>query len=78
MPAALRHALTLTAAALLSALPVLDAHAWSLSIASASRRVFLHVGDGTLNSNNGTVNRVEVNDHLVRTRLARELVGVIG
>ena len=60
MPAALRHALTLTAAALLSALPVLHAHAWSLSIASASRRVFLHVGDGTLNSNNGTVNRVEV------------------
>jgi len=36
------------------------AHAWSLTIASASRRVFLHVGNGTLNGNNGTINRVEV------------------
>lgn len=60
MPLALRHALTLSAAALVTALPVLDARAWSLSIASASRRVFLHVGDGTLNGGNGTINRVEV------------------
>lgn len=60
MPAALRRVLTLSAAALASALPALDAHAWSLSIASATRRVFLHVGDGTLNSNNGSINRVEV------------------
>lgn len=37
------------------------AHAWSLSIASAPRRVFLHVGNGTLNGNNGTVNLVSVN-----------------
>lgn len=60
MPAALRHVLTLTAAALASVLPALDAYAWSLSITSATRRVFLHVGDGTLNGSNGTINRVEV------------------
>ncbi len=60
MPLALRHALILSAAALVTSLPALDAHAWSLSIASASRRVFLHVGDGTLNGGNGTINRVEV------------------
>jgi len=34
------------------------AHAWSLSLTSASRRVFLHVGNGTANGNNGTINRV--------------------
>ena len=37
------------------------ANAWSLSIGAASRRVFLHVGNGTANANNGTINRVEVN-----------------
>lgn len=35
-----------------------DAAAWSLSIAAASRRVFLHVGNGTAEGNNGTINRV--------------------
>lgn len=38
--------------------PMTSAHAWSLSIAAASRRVFLHVGNGTLNADNGTVNLV--------------------
>lgn len=42
---------------LLSALP---AQAWSLTVAQASRRVFLHVGNGTLNGNNATVNLVQV------------------
>lgn len=39
-------------------LPLADASAWSLSIAAAPRRVFLHVGNGTSNGNNGTINRV--------------------
>lgn len=60
MPLALRHALILSAAALVTALPALDAHAWSLSLAPARRQVFLHVGNGVLNGNSGTVNIVEV------------------
>lgn len=36
------------------------AHAWSLSLTAASRRVFLHVGNGTANANSGTVNLVQV------------------
>jgi hypothetical protein len=40
--------------------PLAEAQAWSLSIAAASRRVFLHVGNGTINANNGTVNLVQV------------------
>lgn len=39
-------------------LQVLPAQAWSLTIAAASRRVFLHVGNGTADRNNGTVNLV--------------------
>lgn len=39
-------------------LQALPAQAWSLTIASATRRVFLHVGNGTADRNNGTVNRV--------------------
>lgn len=38
--------------------PMVSAHAWNLSIASASRRVFLHVGNGSANADNGTVNTV--------------------
>ncbi|MDZ7910063.1 MAG: hypothetical protein U5N10_18790 [Gemmobacter sp.] len=53
-------ALRLIGAGLLAATgsAAFDAHAWSLSIAGASRRVFLHVGNGTANGNNGTINRV--------------------
>ena len=40
---------------------VATAHAWSLSIASAPRRVFLHVGNGTLDADNGTINLVSAN-----------------
>lgn len=36
------------------------AHAWSLTITSASRRVFLHVGNGMLDANNATINLVQV------------------
>lgn len=36
------------------------AHAWSLTIAGAPRQVFLHVGNGTLNDTNSTVNLVRV------------------
>jgi hypothetical protein len=41
-------------------LSVMPAHAWTLTLAAASRRVFLQVGNGTLNTNDGTVNRVSV------------------
>lgn len=40
--------------------PLAEAQAWSLSIAAASRRVFLHVGNGSINASNGTVNLVQV------------------
>jgi hypothetical protein len=40
---------------------IASAHAWSLGLAAASRRVFLHVGNGTANGNNGTVNLVTAN-----------------
>ena len=42
-------------------LQALPAQAWSLTIAAASRRVFLHVGNGTADGNNGTVNLVSAN-----------------
>jgi hypothetical protein len=48
----------ITALALVCMAELASAHAWSLSLASASRRVFLHVGNGTSNGNNGTVNTV--------------------
>jgi hypothetical protein len=37
------------------------AYAWSLTIGAATRRVFLHVGNGTYDANNGTINLVQVN-----------------
>ena len=39
-------------------LQAMPAQAWSLTIAAASRRVFLHVGNGTAEGNNSTVNLV--------------------
>ena len=53
-------ALRLIGAGLLVAagLQAAPAHAWSLTIAAASRRVFLHVGNGTAEGNNGTINLV--------------------
>ncbi|MFC3681979.1 hypothetical protein [Hydrogenophaga luteola] len=42
-------------------LHALPAQAWSLTVAAASRRVFLHVGNGTADGNNGTVNLVSAN-----------------
>lgn len=46
---------------LLAVLPLASAHAWSLNLDAASRRVFLHVGNGSLNANNPTINLVSVN-----------------
>ena len=53
-------ALRLVGAGLLVAagLQAVPAQAWSLSLAAASRRVFLHVGNGTANGDNGTINLV--------------------
>jgi hypothetical protein len=51
----------LSAGALLfGALAAPLAQAWSLSLAAASRRVFLHVGNGTAEANNATINLVQV------------------
>lgn len=36
------------------------AQAWTLNVDPAPRRVFLHVGNGSVDANNGTINRVEV------------------
>ncbi len=44
----------------LGLMPALQAQAWSLSIAQATRRVFLHVGNGTAEGNNATINLVQV------------------
>ena len=44
----------------LSAMQAITAHAWSLNLAAASRRVFLHVGNGTAEAANGTINLVQV------------------
>lgn len=56
--AAPRHLLT-TAALVTSLLPAV-ACAWVLNIASGQSRLFLQVGVGTLNANNGTVNTVSL------------------
>ena len=56
-----RHNALATLGVVLAGLwPAADAQAWSLSIASASRRVFLHVGNGTINGSNSTINLVQV------------------
>jgi hypothetical protein len=56
-----RHLRPVAAALLLAGLSAAQvAQAWSLTIAAASRRVFLHVGNGTLNANAGTINLVQV------------------
>jgi len=46
------------ALALVCLAQVASAQAWTLSIAAASRRVFLHVGNGTTDGNSATVNTV--------------------
>lgn len=45
---------------MLYALPLTSAQAWTLTLNAASRRVFLQVGNGTLNTNNAQVNLVSV------------------
>jgi hypothetical protein len=46
--------------AALVCLPLIPAQAWTLTLRAASRRVFLQVGNGTLNANDANVNRVTV------------------
>lgn len=55
-----RSALAALGVVLAGLWPVADAQAWSLSIAAASRRVFLHVGNGTAEGSNSTINLVQV------------------
>lgn len=55
-----RRKLLVAAALLLGALAAPLAQAWTLTIGSASRRVFLHVGNGTSEGNNATINLVQV------------------
>jgi hypothetical protein len=45
---------------LLCSAPLLNAQAWTLTLGAASRRVFLQVGNGSLNTNNALVNQVSV------------------
>lgn len=45
---------------LLCLVPLTAAQAWTLTLGAASRRVYLQVGNGTLNANNAVVNRVSV------------------
>jgi hypothetical protein len=52
--------LVASAGLLLAGLQAVAAHAWSLNLSPASRRVFLHVGNGTANADNSTVNLVQV------------------
>lgn len=40
--------------------PLLSAHAWTVTLDGAPRRVFLQVGNGSLNTNNALVNLVRV------------------
>ena len=47
--------------ALLCVTQVASVQAWTLTLAAASRRVFLQVGNGTFNANNSQVNLVSVN-----------------
>jgi hypothetical protein len=54
----IRSAVTLLMAVVMLASGV--AQAWTLNVNAAPRRVFLHVGNGTAEGNNGTINRVEV------------------
>jgi hypothetical protein len=46
--------------ALVCLLEMTKSYAWTLTIEPASRRVFLHVGNGIVDGDNGTINRVEV------------------
>lgn len=55
-----RRALAALGLVLAGLWPVADARAWSLSIASAPLRVFLHVGNGVAEGNSSTVNLVQV------------------
>lgn len=58
LPAPLFRPLAAVGLVLLVCAPLTSAHAWSLSIAAAPRRVFLHVGNGSTDADNGTINRV--------------------
>jgi hypothetical protein len=56
LPTRLAFALLMAVGMLITGL----AQAWTLGVTPASRRVFLHVGNGTAEGNNGTINRVGV------------------
>lgn len=45
---------------LLCLLPLTSVQGWTLTLGAASRRVFLQVGNGTMNANNTQVNQVSV------------------
>ncbi|MDZ4125815.1 MAG: hypothetical protein U1E02_16800 [Hydrogenophaga sp.] len=45
------------------------AHAWSLSVTSGARRLFLHVGNGTVSGASGTLNGSSPNTNATRNRV---------
>ncbi len=53
--------------ALLCVAEMAAAHAWSLNINSASRRLFLHVGDGRVSGPSGTLNGTGGRSGLINT-----------
>lgn len=56
----LRCAMTRATMAGLCCLQIAAAQAWTLDLNSASRRVFLQVGDGSLNTNDSQTNEVSI------------------
>lgn len=59
-PSSLQRLIAPVLIGVLCGLGVTAAQAWTLTLGAASRRVFLQVGNGTFNANNGTVNQVSV------------------
>lgn len=55
--------------ALMCAAEMAAAHAWSLSVNSGQRRLFLHVGNGTVSGASGTLNAAAPNTNTTRNRV---------
>ena len=55
--------------ALLCMAELAAAHAWSLNITSGARRLFLHVGNGTVSGASGTLNGASPTTNATRNRV---------
>ncbi|MDO8889768.1 MAG: hypothetical protein Q8S92_08615 [Hydrogenophaga sp.] len=61
--------LTSVCLALLCVTEMAAAHAWSLSVTSGARRLFLHVGNGTVSGDSGTLNGTSPTTNATRNRV---------